>query len=99
MIDWSLPVVLQTISALAVAGGLAYAALQFREWRSAQYVANFTKLIELQLQLRKMVVDDPTLAPIGLAVPCEARSEELRVGRQAPRVPWHVAKRRSNDPA
>ena len=78
MIDWSLPVVLQTISAPAVAGGLAYAALQFREWRNAQYVANFTKLIELQLQLRKMVVDDPTLAPIGLAVPCEARSEELR---------------------
>ncbi len=67
--DWSLPVTLQAISALAVAGGLAYAALQFREWRSAQYVANFTKLIELQLQLRKMVVDDPTLAPIGLGVP------------------------------
>ena len=25
-------------------------------------------LVELQLELRKMVVDDPTLAPVGLAL-------------------------------
>jgi hypothetical protein len=62
-------VVFQAFSTLAVAGGLVYAALQLREWRIAQYVANFTKLVELQLQLRKMVVDDPTLAPVGLALP------------------------------
>jgi hypothetical protein len=64
-------VVFQAFSTLAVAGGLVYAALQLREWRVAQYVANFTKLVELQLQLRKMVVDDPTLAPVGLALPQE----------------------------
>src|SRR5208283_1673902 len=51
------------IPLLAAAGGLVYAALQFRGWRASQYVANFTKLIELQLQIRKMVVDDPTLRP------------------------------------
>jgi hypothetical protein len=42
-----LQVVLQVVSALAVAGGLVYAALQFRGWRTAQYVANFTTLVEL----------------------------------------------------
>ena len=49
----------------AAAGGMVYAALQFRGWRTAQSLANFTKLGELQLQLRKMVVDDPTLAQIA----------------------------------
>jgi len=42
-------VVLQAVSALAVTGGLVYAALQFRGWRTAQHVANFTTLVELQL--------------------------------------------------
>lgn len=60
-----LHMILQAIPVLAAAGGLVYASLQFRDWRKAQYVANFTKLIELQLQLRKMVVDDPTLGPDG----------------------------------
>ena len=46
-----------------------YAALQFRGWRFSQYVANFTKLIELQLQIRKMVIDNPSLGPAG--VPAE----------------------------
>jgi len=41
-------------------------------------VANFTKLVELQLQLRKMVVDDPTLAPVGLALPAGEQGEEMR---------------------
>ena len=65
-------------TALAVAGALVYAALQFRGWRTAQYVANFTKLVELQLQLRKMIVDDPTLAPVGLALPAEDQGEATR---------------------
>jgi len=60
-----LQVVLQAVSALAVAGGLVYAALQFRGWRTAQYVANFTTLVELQLQLRQMVVEESTLAPLS----------------------------------
>src|SRR2546421_6342610 len=45
-----LQVVLQAVSALAVAEGLVYAALQFRGWRTAQHVANFTTLVELQLE-------------------------------------------------
>lgn len=48
-----LHVILQAIPVLAAAGGVLYAALQFRGWRLSQYVANFTKLIELQLQIRK----------------------------------------------
>jgi len=71
-------VVFQAVSALAVAGGLVYAALQFRGWRTAQHVANFTKLVELQLQLRKMVVDDPTLGPVGLALPTGDPREDTR---------------------
>ena len=58
--------IVQAIPVLAAAGGVVYAALQFRGWRYSQYVANFTKLIELQLQIRKMVVDDPTLGPEGI---------------------------------
>jgi len=64
----------QAVSALAVVGRFVYAALQFRGWRTAQYVANFTTLVELQL--RKMVVDDPTLAPVGLALPAEDQEEK-----------------------
>ena len=56
----------QAIPVLAAAGGVVYAALQFRGWRYSQYVANFTKLIELQLQIRKMLIDDPTLGPEGV---------------------------------
>ena len=64
-------VVVQAISTLAVAGGLIYAALQFRGWRTTQYVTNFTELVKLQLELRKMVVDDPALATAGLGLPAE----------------------------
>src|SRR5215471_18845579 len=71
-------VVLQVVSVLAVAGGLIYAALQFRGWRTAQYVANFTTLVELQLQLRKMVVDDPALATLGAGLPPETAPDEIR---------------------
>ncbi len=58
--------ILRAIPVLAAAGGLAYAALQFRGWRTAQYVANFTTLIELQLQIRKMLIDDPALGQEGV---------------------------------
>jgi hypothetical protein len=64
----TLHMVFQVCSTLAVAVGVVYAALQLRWWRAAAYVANFTKLVELQLELRKMMVDDPTLAPVGLAL-------------------------------
>src|SRR5215470_15155884 len=68
-------VVLQVVSALAVTVGLIYTALQFRGWRTTQHVANFTKLVELQLQLRKMVVDDPTLATLAGVDPGAAPDE------------------------
>ncbi len=55
---------LQLVSSAAFVCGLMYTALQFRHWRRAAYVANFTKLVELQMQLRKMRVDDPSLAKI-----------------------------------
>lgn len=70
--------VVQAVSVLSMAGGLIYAALQFRGWRSAQHVANVTKLIELQLELRKMIVDDPTLASAGLSMPPEVATEDTR---------------------
>ena len=62
MTSTTLQVVLQAFSTLAVAGGLVYATLQLREWRHAQYVTNFTTLVALLGELRKIVVDDPTLA-------------------------------------
>jgi len=70
--------IVQVLTSLAVAGGLIYAALQFRGWRTAQYVTNFSELIKLQLQLRKMVVDDPTLAIPVLGVPAGTRPEDIR---------------------
>ena len=59
-------------------GGLVYAALQFRGWRTAQYVANFTTLVELQLQLRKIVVEEPTLATLGAGMPPGLLPDEIR---------------------
>lgn len=58
--------------------GLVYAALQFRGWRTAQYVSNFTKLVELQLTLRKMVVDDPSLGLVTLSLPPGSSKDEMR---------------------
>ncbi len=55
---------LQAISSLAIAGGLIYTALEFRKGREARYVANFSHLVELQMQLRRMRVDDPSLADV-----------------------------------
>lgn len=70
--------IVQAVSILSMAGGLFYAAIQFRAWRTAQQVGNVTKLIELQLQLRKMMVDDPTLAPESLSMPAGFSREETR---------------------
>lgn len=70
--------VVQAVSTLAFAGGVIYAALQFRGWRTAQYVTNFTELVKLQMELRRMVVDDPSLAPLSLGVPAGTRPEDIR---------------------
>lgn len=42
-----LQITLQALSAFAIAGGLIFTAIQFREARKAQEVANFSKLVEL----------------------------------------------------
>lgn len=55
---------LQAISSLAIAGGFIYTAIEFRKGRSARHVANFTRLVEMQMALRKMRVDDPSLANV-----------------------------------
>jgi hypothetical protein len=73
-----LQVIVQAIPVLAAAGGLIYAGLQFRGWQITQYVSNFTKLVELQLQLRKMIVDDPALAPTSSVTPPRDAAEEMR---------------------
>jgi len=57
-------ITLQALSAFAIAGGFLYTAFQFREARKAQAVANFAKLVELQYQLRKIRVDQPSLASV-----------------------------------
>lgn len=57
-------VILQALSAFAIAGGLLYTAVQFREARKAQGVANFAKLVEMQYGLRKLRVDNPSLASV-----------------------------------
>jgi hypothetical protein len=55
---------LQSISSLAIATGIIVAAVQFRHWRKVAHVSNFTKLVEMQMELRKMRVDDPSLAKV-----------------------------------
>jgi hypothetical protein len=55
---------LQAISSLAIGGGFIFAAYQFWQHRRAQMVTNFTKIVELQMQLRRMRVDDPSLAAV-----------------------------------
>lgn len=57
-------ITLQAVSAFAIAGGFLYTAFQFREARKGQAVANFAKLVELQYQLRKIRVDNPSLASV-----------------------------------
>lgn len=60
-----LQVTLQALSAFAIAGGLLYTAVQFRAARRAQAVANFAKLVEMQFELRKMRVENPSLAAVS----------------------------------
>jgi len=55
-------IILQALSSFAIAGGLLFTAVQFRQARKAQLVANFSKLVELQAQLRYMRVQNPQLA-------------------------------------
>jgi hypothetical protein len=57
-------VILQALTSFAIAGGLFYTAIQFRHARKAQLVANFSKLVELQYQLRRIRVEHPTLASV-----------------------------------
>ena len=57
-------VTLQALSAFAIAGGLLYTAVQFREARKAQGVANFAKLVEMQYGLRRLRVENPALASV-----------------------------------
>lgn len=57
-------VTLQALSAFAIAGGLLYTAIQFREARKAQGVANFAKLVEMQYGLRRLRVENPALASV-----------------------------------
>ena len=57
-------IVLQALSSSAIAGGLIFTAVQFRQARKAQLVANFSKLVELQYQLRYIRVQNPALASV-----------------------------------
>lgn len=58
-------ITLQALSSFAIAAGLIYTAVQFGHARKAQLVSNFSKLVELQYQLRKLRVDNPHLASEG----------------------------------
>lgn len=58
-------VILQALSSFAIAGGLLFTAIQFRQARKAQLVANFSKLVELQSQLRYLRVEQPSLASVS----------------------------------
>jgi hypothetical protein len=55
-------VILQSVSSLSLAAGFFFGAYQFLMYRRAQHVANFQKLVEMQMQLRRMRVEDPSLA-------------------------------------
>jgi len=59
-----LQILLQAVSSFAIAAGLIFTAVQFRQARKAQLVANFSKLVELQYQLRQLRVEHPDLASV-----------------------------------
>ena len=59
-----LQITLQALSSFAIAGGLIFTAVQFAQARKAQLVANFSKLVELQYGLRKIRVEQPSLASV-----------------------------------
>jgi len=58
-------ITLQALSSFAIAGGLLFTAIQFRNARKSQLVANFSKLVELQSQLRYQRVRNPELASVS----------------------------------
>ncbi len=58
-------IILQALTSFAIAGGLIFTAIQFRNARDAQQVANFSKLVELQSQLRYLRVENPSLASVS----------------------------------
>lgn len=58
-------IVLQALTSFAIAGGLIFTAIEFRNARKAQLVANFSKLVELQSQLRYLRVEQPSLASVS----------------------------------
>lgn len=60
----AIQITFQALSSMAIAGGLIYTAVQFRNYRKSQHVANFAKLVEMQMHLREMRVSDPTLAEV-----------------------------------
>lgn len=60
-------ITLQALSSFAIAGGLLFTAIQFRQGRQAQLVANFSKLVEMQYELRRMRVDHPEYASVHQA--------------------------------
>lgn len=60
-----LQITLQALSSFAIAGGLIFTAIEFRHARKAQLVANFSKLVELQSQLRYLRVQQPSLAAVS----------------------------------
>jgi hypothetical protein len=68
-------IILQALSSFAIAGGLIFAAVQFRHARKAQLVANFSKLVELQYQLREIRVHHPSLASVHMHDVERLRSE------------------------
>ncbi|MBL8764220.1 MAG: hypothetical protein JNM07_08115 [Phycisphaerae bacterium] len=69
-------VVLQIGSSLIFAAGLIYTAVQFRHHRRAAHVANFTKLVEMQMQLRRMRVENPALAKVYTHDVLDLRTED-----------------------
>jgi hypothetical protein len=63
LLTYVLPI-LQCISSMAIAAGFLFSAFQFRTYRRAQHVANFTKMVEMQMHLREMRVNNPALASV-----------------------------------
>ena len=68
-------IVLQALTSFAIAGGLIFTAFQFRQARKAQLVANFSKLVELQSQLRYLRVHNPSLASVSPADVAHLKSD------------------------
>lgn len=58
-------ITLQALTSFAIAGGLIFTAIEFRNARKAQLVANFSKLVEMQSQLRYLRVEQPSLASVS----------------------------------